>query len=110
MAVIPGSGFNERDVSYLPCYRKGQPPPAAGSPLAAAIDGNGAAMQSKPDIIILGAGAAGLAAARRLSGAGLRLIVLEARNRLGGRIDTRHIASWPSPLERGAEFIHGRPR
>lgn len=59
------------------------------------------------DVVILGAGAAGLAAARRLSGAGLRVVVLEARDRIGGRMYTLHETGWPVPVELGAEFIHG---
>ena len=61
------------------------------------------------DVIVVGAGVAGLAAARRISAAGLRVIVLEARDRFGGRIDTRWEDRWPLPIERGAEFVHGRP-
>ncbi len=59
------------------------------------------------DVLILGAGAAGLAAARDLSHAGLRVTVIEARPRVGGRILTIHDARAPVPLELGAEFIHG---
>lgn len=56
---------------------------------------------------MIGAGAAGLAAARDLSQAGLRVTILEARPRVGGRILTVHDARAPVPLELGAEFIHG---
>lgn len=59
------------------------------------------------DTIVIGAGAAGLAAARTLSGAGKRVLILEARARIGGRIFTLHVPSLPSPIELGAEFIHG---
>jgi len=59
------------------------------------------------DVLIVGAGAAGLAAARDLSQAGLHLAVIEARPRIGGRIFTRHDPHVPVPLELGAEFIHG---
>jgi len=62
---------------------------------------------SRFDAIILGAGAAGLACARELSGAGKRICLIEARDRAGGRIDTRHIDGLPIPIELGAEFIHG---
>jgi monoamine oxidase len=58
------------------------------------------------DVIVVGAGAAGLAAARELSAAQLGVIVLEARDRIGGRINT-HFDKWP--VELGAEFVHGRP-
>jgi monoamine oxidase len=61
------------------------------------------------DVIVVGAGVAGLEAARRLARAGLRVIVFEARARVGGRIDTRRPAGWPVPVEAGAEFVHGRP-
>ena len=59
------------------------------------------------DVLVLGAGAAGLAAARDLSQAGLRVTVIEARPRIGGRILTRHDPRAPVPLELGAEFVHG---
>jgi monoamine oxidase len=58
-----------------------------------------------PDVIVLGAGVAGLAAARDLTAAGLRVLLLEARNRLGGRVMTHHTAE--GPIELGAEFVHG---
>jgi monoamine oxidase len=61
------------------------------------------------DVIVIGGGAAGLAAAVRLSQAGVETLLLEARSRLGGRIDTRHLADDYLPCERGAEFVHGKP-
>jgi monoamine oxidase len=61
------------------------------------------------DVIIVGAGVAGLAALRKLDQAGWRAIVLEARDRVGGRIYTIHDPLSPVALELGAEFIHGRP-
>ncbi|HSU51149.1 MAG TPA: FAD-dependent oxidoreductase, partial [Segetibacter sp.] len=57
-------------------------------------------------IIIIGAGAAGLMAARQLADAGLEVLVLEARDRLGGRIHSFEDASRQA-FEGGAEFIHG---
>jgi len=58
------------------------------------------------DVAIVGAGAAGLIAARELADAGSSVVVLEARNRIGGRILTREDVPG-APLELGAEFIHG---
>ncbi|HEY2170639.1 MAG TPA: NAD(P)/FAD-dependent oxidoreductase [Candidatus Angelobacter sp.] len=59
------------------------------------------------DALIIGGGIAGLAAARHLTEAGLRITLLEAKNRLGGRIYTQSTAEYP--VELGAEFVHGRP-
>ena len=59
------------------------------------------------DVIVIGAGAAGLAAAGALVRAGRAVLLLEARDRIGGRICTRHEPALPVPLELGAEFIHG---
>jgi len=61
------------------------------------------------DVIVVGAGAAGLAAAARLARAGRSVLVLEARERIGGRCWTRRMAGVGAPVELGAEFIHGRP-
>ncbi len=60
------------------------------------------------DVIVVGAGAAGLAAAEALTRAGASVLVLEGRGRAGGRIFTRHVRGWPLPVELGAEFVHGR--
>ena len=62
---------------------------------------------SGADIVIVGAGVAGLAAARVLVTAGLEVVVLEARDRIGGRILTHRDSQLPVPIELGAEFIHG---
>lgn len=56
---------------------------------------------------MIGAGAAGLAAAHELVGAGRSVLVLEARDRVGGRVWTRRMAGLETPVELGAEFIHG---
>jgi monoamine oxidase len=62
------------------------------------------------DVIIISAGAAGLAAAQLLTEAGLRCLVIEARQRIGGRIFTEHNRFTTLPIELGAEFVHGRPK
>lgn len=59
------------------------------------------------DVAVLGAGAAGLAAAAALAERGLRVGVLEARGRIGGRILTLADSSLDWPIELGPEFIHG---
>src|SRR5947209_4362612 len=64
-------------------------------------------MNRKTDLIVIGGGVAGLAATRELCAAGLNVVLLEARDRLGGRILTRHTKDYP--VELGAEFVHGRP-
>lgn len=64
-------------------------------------------MADRPDVIVIGAGAAGLAAAAALCRAGHSVLVLEARDRIGGRIWTRSEPALAAPIELGAEFIHG---
>jgi monoamine oxidase len=68
---------------------------------------------SKYETIVIGAGVAGLAAARALAEAGKRVALVEARERVGGRIFTDHVAvpkpHRPLSIELGAEFIHGLP-
>jgi len=59
-----------------------------------------------PITVIIGAGAAGLAAARTLHDAGHAVTILEARDRIGGRVWTDYDLA-PHPIELGAEFIHG---
>lgn len=59
------------------------------------------------DVIVIGAGAAGLAAAMSLVESGLDVLVLEARDRVGGRIHTVASLSTGVPIEVGAEFMHG---
>src|SRR6266850_5421624 len=67
-------------------------------------------MNQVADVIVIGAGAAGLAAASELSRAGRRVLVLEARDRVGGRCWTRRMPGLEIPVELGAEFIHGEAK
>jgi monoamine oxidase len=59
------------------------------------------------DVIVIGAGMAGLTAARASAEAGLKVLVIEAQDRVGGRVWTRHVGN--EAIELGAEFVHGRP-
>lgn len=58
------------------------------------------------DVLVLGAGIAGLAAARALAERGMRPLVLEARDRVGGRIYS--LKTSEGVVELGAEFVHGK--
>lgn len=62
---------------------------------------------AETDVLVVGAGAAGLLAARELARAGKRVCILEARSRTGGRMHTWTDRSFTAPVELGAEFIHG---
>lgn len=60
------------------------------------------------DVVVIGAGVSGLAAARKLAESGLQVVVLEASDRVGGRILT--VRDGETVVELGAEFVHGRPK
>jgi len=66
-------------------------------------------MPPDADVIVIGAGVAGLAAACELAKHGLVVLILEARDRIGGRVFTQRDPVLDTPIEMGAEFIHGRP-
>jgi monoamine oxidase len=61
----------------------------------------------KQQVIVIGAGMAGLTAARALSERGVGVTVIEARERVGGRVFSQAIGGVV--IELGAEFVHGRP-
>jgi monoamine oxidase len=61
----------------------------------------------KEKIIVIGGGVAGLMATKELTEKGIEVILLEASERLGGRVNTLLDAKFDVPVEAGAEFIHG---
>jgi monoamine oxidase len=69
----------------------------AGATLPCTVD---ASNTGNPDVVVVGAGAAGLAAARNLLEAGLSVIVLEAEHRIGGRAFTES-ETFGFPYDRG---------
>ncbi|MDY0871741.1 flavin monoamine oxidase family protein [Dongia rigui] len=62
-------------------------------------------MQSSCDLVIIGAGAAGLAAARAARDAGLNIEVVEAASRIGGRGYT-DLTTFPAPFDLGCQWLH----
>lgn len=69
------------------------------------MDGSEGTGDGVADVVVIGAGVAGLAAAAELTARGLDVVVVEARGRVGGRIHTRYDTDSPFPVELGAEFI-----
>jgi phytoene dehydrogenase-like protein len=59
------------------------------------------------DVIIVGAGWSGAAAARALSRGGHRILILEARDRIGGRAHTFNASGMHGPIDLGSSWIHG---
>ena len=65
----------------------------------------GASLPREADIVVIGAGAAGIAAARRIAAANRKVIVVEAASQVGGRCTT-DISTFDVPFDRGARWIH----
>src|SRR5882724_3485505 len=64
-----------------------------------------APLPREADIVVIGAGAAGIAAARRIMAANRKVIVVEALSQIGGRCQT-DISSFDVPFDRGARWMH----
>ena len=65
----------------------------------------GAPLPREADIVVIGAGAAGIAAARRIQAANRKVIVVEATGQIGGRCIT-DTATFEVPFDRGARWMH----
>ncbi len=79
---------------------------AGGVLSACSADTGDSDADSSADVIVVGAGVSGLAAARHLADNGRRVTVLEGRSRIGGRVWTSTV--WPdAPVDLGASWIHG---
>lgn len=79
----------------------------AWASLATALPGQAAARPGRrvERVIVVGAGIAGLTAARALSRCGVDVVVVEARDRIGGRVHTADVGGYPVDL--GASWVHG---
>lgn len=63
-------------------------------------------LEQPADVIVIGGGVSGLAAAAELGRRRKRVVLLEARDRLGGRLLMERRRGWPGPIELGAQFVH----
>ena len=75
---------------------------AAGTGIGAA---RAATLPREADVVVIGAGAAGIAAARRIQAANRKVIVVEASGRIGGRCHT-DIRTFGAPFDRGARWLY----
>jgi len=90
----------------IPLTRRSFMKSAALAGAGAALHGCAFPARRAHDVIVIGAGMSGLSATRDLARAGMDVLVLEARDRVGGRIHTLHDPA-PHGLEIGAQMIHG---
>ncbi len=84
-------------------FRQKQPEP---KPFITGVE-SGAAHNANQKVIVIGAGAAGLSAARVLHDQGCEVVVLEGRNRTGGRLNTMTVGG--GSVDEGGNWIHGGP-
>jgi choline dehydrogenase-like flavoprotein len=77
------------------------------SPAGIAVAGVESVQNERVDVVVVGAGAAGLAAAAELRKDGRSVVVLEARDHIGGRVHTTELQEWGCHVDVGASWIHG---
>src|ERR1043166_10311134 len=77
----------------------------AATPVFCRARAGAAPLPREADIVVIGAGAAGIAAARRIMAANRKVIVIEAANQIGGRCITDG-SSFDVPFDRGARLMH----
>src|SRR5438445_405767 len=77
----------------------------AATPVFSGARAGAAPLPREADIVVVGAGAAGIAAARRIAAANRKVVVVEAANQVGGRCIT-DISTFDAPFDRGARWIH----
>jgi monoamine oxidase len=90
-----------------PSARRGVEEPVQAVDLSSGSTESRHEPNQQPDVVVIGAGSAGVAAARRLLAAGLTVTVLEARHRIGGRTVTVPMSGHPVDL--GAHWLHNGP-
>ncbi|MBM3520342.1 MAG: FAD-dependent oxidoreductase [Alphaproteobacteria bacterium] len=78
----------------------------AGVASAAVLPHVAVAQPTNPDVVVIGAGSAGIAAARRLIAKGRSVVVIEAANRIGGRAFTDR-TTFGLPYDQGASWLQG---
>src|SRR5436189_3741075 len=77
----------------------------AAIPVFSGVRAGAAPLPREADIVVIGAGAAGIAAARRIMAANRKVIVVEAAGQIGGRCQT-DTSSFDVPFDRGARWMH----
>ena len=83
----------------------GTPGRSAASPSATGLSPAGKVRPYSADVIVLGAGLAGLGAARAIANAGKSVILIDGRDRVGGRVLTARDSHTAYPIELGPEWV-----
>jgi monoamine oxidase len=101
-------GSRRKGALFMPISRRRVLQGAAAASAAIALPAYSRAQSFDVDVAVVGAGAAGLAAAKELQALGKTVVVLEARSRIGGRVFTD--TSLGVPFDAGASYIHWAER